>query len=145
MMAYLSYHLLHSMFLLALLPLPSFIIVRMEFLLGDPNVERLPPEFTRLLDLRADLYPDRHRLRVNLELTPFLERPEIELTLTDPSGEMCTSATIIEPMGWKLDLTMHLPTRRTTHGAFTLSAQVTYPDLGEVDRRSISIDIPPTE
>ena len=115
----------------------------MEFLLGDPNVERFPPESTRLLDLHAEQYPDGRRIRVNLELTPFLKRPEIELTLTDPAGETCASATIIEPMGWKLDLTMHLPTSRTTVGVFTLTAQVTYPDLGEVDRRSISIDILP--
>lgn len=142
-MAYLSYRLLHASFLLALLPLPSFIIVRMEFLLGDPNVERFPPESTRLLDLRVEQYPDGRRIHVNLELTPFLKRPEIELTLTDPAGEICASATIIEPMGWKLDLTMHLPASRTTHGVFTLTAQVTFPDLGEVDCRSISIDILP--
>jgi hypothetical protein len=96
-----------------------------------------------LLDLHAEQYPDGRRIRVNLELTPFLKRPEIELTLTDPVGETCASATIIEPMGWKLDLTMHLPTSRTSQGVFTLTAQVTYPDFGEVDRRSISIDILP--
>ncbi len=129
----------------------------MEFFLNDPNIERLPPESTRLLDLRADPYPDGRRLRVSLELTPFLQRPEIELSLTTPSGQICASATIIEPMGCKLDLTLHIralsgATRGSAveglnlePGSFTLTALLTYPDLGEVDRRTISIEIQPAE
>ena len=57
----------------------------MEFFLNDPQVHRLPPNQTRLLDLRAEPYPDGRRMRVALELTPFEQRPYIELTLTDPA------------------------------------------------------------
>ena len=133
------------------------IIARMEFFFNDPNIERLPPEATRLLDLRADLYPDGRRLRVNLELTPFLKRPEIELILTDPSGQICATATIIEPMGWKLDLTLHIRAlSKATKGSaveglnpelgtYSLTTILTYPDLGEVDRRAIPIEIAPAE
>jgi hypothetical protein len=117
----------------------------MEFFLNDPNIERLPPEATRLLDLRADPYPDGRRLRVELELTPFLKRPEIELTLTDPSGQTCASATIIEPMGWKLDLTLHIRALSVVEGAYTLTVVLSYPDLGEVDRRTISFEITSAE
>jgi hypothetical protein len=123
----------------------------MEFFLNDPDIERLPPEATRLLDLRADPYPDGRRLRVGLELTPFLKRPEIELTLTDSSGQTCATATIIEPMGWKLDLTLHIralseaTAGSAVEGTYELTVLLTYPDLGEVDRRTISIEITPAE
>lgn len=52
----------------------------MEFFLIDPQVARLPPAKTPILDLRAESYTDGKRVRINLELTPFLLRPEIELT-----------------------------------------------------------------
>jgi len=124
------------------LPFPSFIITFMDAFFLDPDVKRLPPESTRLLDLRADPYPDGGRIRVGLELTPFQKRPEIELTLTDPSGQSCATATVIEPMGWKLELTLHIRTGQPEDGIFTLAALLAYPDLGEVDRRSITFEIP---
>jgi hypothetical protein len=123
----------------------------------DPNVERLPPEATRLLDLRAEPYPDGRRVRVGLELTPFQKRPDIELTLTDPDGQPAASASVIEPMGWKLELTLHIrpalseaegslpavaPLRT---GAYQLTAILSYPGLDEVDRRTVSIEIPSVE
>jgi hypothetical protein len=118
----------------------------------DPNVERLPPEATRLLDLRAEPYPDGRRVRVGLELTPFQKRPDIELTLTDPDGQTAATASVIEPMGWKLELTLHV--RPSTSlpavaplrtGAYQLTAILSYPGLDEVDRRTVSIEIPSVE
>lgn len=38
----------------------------------DPQVPHLPPEETRILDLRAEPYSDGKRVHVNLKLTPFL-------------------------------------------------------------------------
>jgi len=125
----------------------------------DPNVERLPPEETRILDLRAELYPDSRRVRVSLELTPFQKRPYLELALIDPSGNSCASASIIEPMGWKLELTMHnraLPAlagrpgsevkgSRPAPGTYTLTAVLSYPNLGEIDRCETSVVISPAE
>ncbi len=129
----------------------------MESFFGGPEVERLPPAETRLVELRAQPDPDGKRLRVYLELTPFLKRPNIELLLTDQQGLEVSSASIIEPMGWKLELTLHirkatsplpsasgqskinLDSARTTQ--YQLSASLTYPDLGEMDRRLITVDI----
>jgi hypothetical protein len=118
----------------------------------DPNVERLPPESTRLLDLRAEPYPDGQRIRIGIELTPFQKRPNLEVTLTDSHGQDCGSASILEPMGWKLELTLHIrpsDVRRSTlnveHRTLTLLALLSYPDLGEIDRRQISIEIPAPE
>jgi hypothetical protein len=48
-------------------------------------------------------------------------------------------------MGWKLDLTLHLRTLHSALGTYALTALITYPDLGEVDHRTISIEIKPEE
>jgi hypothetical protein len=98
-----------------------------------------------LLDLRAEPYPDGKRVRVSLELTPFQQRPYIELALSDPDGNEVSSASIVEPVSWKLELTLHLRTHGTPHvalGTYTLTAVLSYPDLGEIDRRETSIAIP---
>src|SRR5512141_3211215 len=118
----------------------------MEFFFNDPNIERLPPEKTRLLDLRADPNPDGKRIHVTLELTPFLKRPYLELVLANPAGLAISSVSIIEPNGWKLELTMHLrpgsvplpgtePPPETEEmvveiGQCSLTAVLSYPDLG---------------
>ncbi len=114
----------------------------MEFFLNDPTVVRLPPTETRFCDLRAEPYPDGKRLRVALELTPFQQRPNLELTLTDADGQEVAAASIIEPVGWKLEVTLHVRKAGVTAGTYGLSARLSYPELGEIDRRSLPIVIP---
>ena len=106
----------------------------MEFFINDPSIPRYPPAEVHLLDLRADSDPDRKRLRVTLELTPFKQRPIIELDLTDSAGNKVASASIIEPVGWKLELTLHIRKIVPTNGKYTLVASLSYPDMGDRQR-----------
>ncbi|HTX91135.1 MAG TPA: hypothetical protein VMC09_07960 [Anaerolineales bacterium] len=114
----------------------------MEFFLSDPNIERLAPEKTRILDLHAELLADGRRLRVALELTPFLNRPTIEIALKDGDGNELVSTSIVEPVGWKLEVTLHIRIRPSGDGKSSLSASLVYPELGQVDRREIPIEVP---
>ena len=83
------------------------IITRMEAFFPDLDINRLPPEAVRFLELTAEPLPDGRRIRTHFSLTPFVKPPLIELILTDPQGGTCGGASIVEPMGWKLDLTGH--------------------------------------
>ncbi len=124
----------------------------MDPFFGDPNVERLPPEKVRLLYLQASPSDDGIRVRVALEVTPFLQRPYIELVLADASGQELASASIIEPMAWKLELTLHIRRSSKNDAAqktsisdpCTLTAVLSYPDLGEIDRRQVTMNCQPT-
>jgi hypothetical protein len=113
----------------------------MEFFINDPNIQRLPPAETRLLDLQAEPDPDGKRLRVVIELTPFQKRPDIELRLTDVDGAEVAAASIIEPVGWKMELTLHIRTSNPAAGKYTLVANLTYPDLGEIDHQTLEVDV----
>jgi hypothetical protein len=117
----------------------------MEFFLNDPQLPRVPPEATRILNLHAEPYPDGKRLRVALDLMPFQQKPNIELTLTDSTGEEAASASVVEPMTWKLELTLHIRNVNPSRGKYTLTACLSYPDLGEVDRREVTFEIPDAE
>jgi hypothetical protein len=68
----------------------------MEFLFNDPTILRQAPVDTRLLDLNATPNPDGKHLRVSLELSPFQQRPDIEINLTDFVGNLVASASIVD-------------------------------------------------
>ena len=115
----------------------------MEFFINDPNIERRsPPAETRLIDLHAEPDADGKRLRVTLELTPFQQKPDIELSLTNSTGKEISSASIIEPMGWKLELTLHIRKTEENTGKYTLLAILSYPEIGIVEQRSSIISFP---
>ena len=114
----------------------------MEFFINDPNIVRYPPAEIHLLDLRTNSDPDGKRLQVALDLTPFQQSPVIELDLTDSTGDEVASASIIEPVGWKLELTLHIRKTGSTNGKYTLTASLSYPELGEIDRRTLIIEVP---
>jgi hypothetical protein len=86
----------------------------------------MTPEETHITSLTAEPYPDRERVRVNVEITPFQVRPYIEIVLTDAAGDEVATASIVEPMGWKLEFTMHL--RGATQSPFKIEAKLFYPD-----------------
>jgi len=79
----------------------------MDFFFPEDDLQRLAPEQTRVQSLDAQPYPDGERVRVNVEMTPFQKRPYLEIKLTDANGDEVATASIVEPMSWKLELTMH--------------------------------------
>jgi hypothetical protein len=127
--------------------------ISMEFYLTEPEAERLPPADTRLLDLRAEPYPDGRRLRVALDLTPFEQKPTLELTLKNSAGEIVAETSIIEVVSSSIEITLHIRTQtqresealeEITGSSFMLSGILSFPDLGQVDRRDITVIIPLT-
>jgi hypothetical protein len=101
----------------------------MDFFFPEEDLNRMTPEETHITSLTAEPYPDGERVRVNIEITPFQARPWIEVVLTDADGEEVATASVIEPMAWKLEFTMHLRgASRANAGPFKLEAKLFYPD-----------------
>jgi hypothetical protein len=115
----------------------------MEFFLPEANssISRKAPEDVRIEDLRAEPYPDGCRVRVALELTPFQQPPAIELILMNETGEEVASASIVEPVAWKLELTLHIRHSEPTLGSYSLAARVIYPEMEDVDQRTLSFTL----
>jgi len=115
----------------------------MEFLLPEAksSIPRKAPGDVRIEDLRAEPYQDRHRVRVILELTPFQQSPAIELVLKNPAGDEVASASIVEPIAWKMELTLHIRQRETSPGEYSLTARVIYPDMEAVDQCTLFLII----
>ena len=80
----------------------------MDINFTDLSEVPLPPQEVRIRDFGVEPYPDGKRLRLTLELTPFLKSPSSEITITDLLGNQVASANIIEIIDPKMQLTMHL-------------------------------------
>jgi hypothetical protein len=68
----------------------------------------LPREEVRLRDLSVTALADRRRVRVEIHITPFLERPNLEVILVAPGGEPISKISVVETDSADLSLTMHL-------------------------------------
>lgn len=115
----------------------------MDFFFPEDNLQRMTPEETRILGLNAEPYPDGYRLRVNIEITPYQKRPHIEVLLSDADGEEIASTSIVEPMSWKLEFTMHI--RGELNNPYTLEAKLFYPDGPAAEPQTFTFDVKPPE
>jgi len=97
----------------------------MDIFFQDPNDIPLPPDEVRIRQFTAEPWRDGRRVRVRLELTPFLKRPNGEIRITDSHGAEAASISIIETMQPNLELTMHLRGSQLK-GPYTASAVVFY-------------------
>ncbi len=113
----------------------------MDFFLPEDHLQRMTPEETRITALTAEPYPDGYRLRVKMEMTPFQQRPHLEVLLTDKNGEEIASTSIVEPMGWKLEFTMHI--RGELNNPYTLEARLFYPDGPAAAPQTVQFDVLP--
>ena len=80
----------------------------MDIFFQDPNDVRLRPEEVRLREVQVMPLLDGNRVKVFVELTPFIKRPNLEITITTASGKEVAHASILETMLRKVELIMHL-------------------------------------
>jgi hypothetical protein len=108
----------------------------MDIFFTDPTDIPRPPEEVRIRQFRAEPWPDKRRVRIYLEVTPFLKRPNGEIEIHDADGNEVVSLSIIESIVPKMDLTVHLRGPEPA-GTYIASAIVYYYEADE--------NLPPTE
>ncbi len=97
----------------------------MDIFFQDPSAIPLPPDEVKIVELRAEPWPDKQRIKVHLELTPFLKRPNGEISLIDAHGVQIASVDIIESIETSMDFTLHLRGVEPA-GDFIVSALIYY-------------------
>jgi len=103
----------------------------MDIFFTDPTAIPLPPDKVRIKQLRAEPWQDNRRVRVYLEITPFQQRPNSEIVITDDSGKEVANVSIIETIDPRMEFTMHLRSQETAgeyHLTATLFYEVNIPD-----------------
>ena len=113
----------------------------MDFFFPEDNLNRMTPEETHITSIHADPYPDGRRLHVNIEMTPFQKRPYLEVILKDGDGDEIQTTSIVEPLTWKIEFTMHI--RGELMNPYTLSAKLFYPDGPSAEPQDFKFDVTP--
>ena len=111
----------------------------------DPLEQPRPREDVRIRQIGLFLYPDLRRLAFGIELTPFRERPSIEVNITNGEGKPAGSLHVIETMTPNFSLTMHLRDD-TIANPYVLTVVLYYSwpedrERIEVERREVSFDV----
>lgn len=117
--------------------------MEIEFAEG-PSLPR-PPDDVRFVAVTAEPYPDGRRVKLSYELTPFLQRPSVEIRLQDPQGRDLGSVTVIETVGRRFSLTAHLRGEVPSEGRVVVVSLLRYEGKPDVDRHELSVDLPGPE
>ena len=102
----------------------------------DPHDRPVMREDVRLIDIQIEVAPDGRRVALDLELTPFIERPSIDLLLENERGERAGALTIIETMNHRVGVVVHLRDKSPT-AVYNLSATVYYASLDKGKRQVV--------
>jgi hypothetical protein len=114
----------------------------MEIDFFDSDELPVPPGDARILSLDAQLWPDGRRVGVEVEITPFQERPDLHIHIHTEQGQELASTSAIQIRQHHIAFTLHLR-QPEAHGNWRVSAFLVYSDpsgdLGIVDRASTAV------
>ncbi len=97
----------------------------MDIFFADPSEVPLPPEDVRILDLKVEPYPDGRRVRVLMEVTPFLKKPHGDIFIKNNLGALVSTTSFIEAVTSKIEMTLHLREQKPG-GTYTATAVLFY-------------------
>lgn len=92
---------------------------------GDAVPEPRPRGEVRFTGVSIQPLPDGRRMRLHFGLTPFTERPNVELTVTNAAGHEVANFSLVEAMDTDFDFTVHLR-GPAPEGAHTLRLELFY-------------------
>lgn len=110
---------------------------------NDPNKVPRPKDEVKIESLTAIPYADRYRVRVEVSVTPFLERPNLILALFDADDKLINDLNIIETMHADMEFTMHIRGIEDPTGTYRVDAELFYETRNPPqDKQSTTVTVP---
>ena len=98
-----------------------------DFILQN-NDNLLPRDEVHIESVKASPYPDGRRIHVEVTVTPFRERPNLEIAILNAQEKVVSTASAIAIMSFRLALTMHLRGVTDATGNYTVRVHLYYED-----------------
>jgi hypothetical protein len=108
----------------------------------EPEEAARPPDEITFRRFAAEPLEDGRRVRLSLSITPFQQRPSIEIELFDPSQRPVARTSIVEATDVNMSLTVHLR-GEVDQGEYTAQARLYYPPNPPVDQAQALFHLPP--
>lgn len=108
----------------------------------EPEEMSRPQSEVRIASLSARPYPDGRRVRVHIGLTPFAQRPNLDIRVLNAAGESVASANVVEAIEREMELTLHLRGDAPA-GAYLVRASLYYGDSAAQHTLEAAFDAPP--
>lgn len=107
----------------------------MDLFFTNSNDIPLPPDQMEIRQLTAHPLEDRKRVLVEFELTPFQQRPNVEITVTNQENKPVSGFSVVEAIENKMAFTLHLR-EKDPQGTYLVDMQVFYTTMPPVDEES---------
>ena len=108
------------------------------FLQNNDNL--LPRDQVKINAVTATPYPDGKRVHVAIDITPFRERPNLDITIRDADNRRVANVAAIGIMTFKVDFNLHLRGTNQGHGDYTVNVHLYYEDVQQ-PQHSHEIDL----
>ena len=99
----------------------------MDINFHDPSDIPLPPQEIRIRELRVEPLSDGRRVRLFIEITPFQQKPNLEIKILTESGSEAATLSIIEAIDYKMQFTVHLKDAQSP-ATYTAEMEIYYFD-----------------
>lgn len=111
---------------------------------NDPNRIPQPRDKVRIENLEIRPYPDRFRVHLRIEVTPFQERPNLVIVARNGQDRIVSELSVIETMHADMEFTLHIRYVDDPTGIYTLTTELFYETKNPPqDRRIETFEIPP--
>jgi hypothetical protein len=103
-----------------------------------------PRDKIRIERLEAQPYPDGWRVRITIDVTPFQERPSLEIRVRCGDNRPVAELSVIETMHRHMEFTVHLRGVSSPAGEYQAEVDLYYDDpAAPQDRRVSSFVVEP--
>lgn len=105
-----------------------------------------PRDEVRIQTITIRPHPDRFRVHIRLQVTPFLERPNLLIIAHDEHDRVISELNVIETMHHDMEFTIHIRNVSDPAGVYTLTTDLFYETRNPPqDRRVETFTIPPAD
>lgn len=111
-----------------------------ELFFFEQGAEPRPPDEVRIERVTAVPYVDGRRVKLQLVLTPFAERPSLDIEVVNAAGQSVATVDILETMTPTMDLTVHLRGPQP-EGEHRLLVRLYYGEAPPQDVHELSFEI----
>jgi len=79
---------------------------------------------TDILEITAEPYPDKRRIKVLFRLTSFSSAPNAEISLVNSENEPLVSASLVNIVNTETEITLHLPADKNQPGEYIVTLAI---------------------